>query len=119
MLGAFWMLYGAIGADVIDYDELETGQRREGAFMACGTYLMKIGMALGIGMSGFILDWTGLDASLDGNQPEGTLDRIRFLFAAIPICGLVLAFVSLRLFGLTQERMGEIRSELEERRGTV
>jgi len=27
-----WMLYGAICADVIDYDELHTGKRREGLF---------------------------------------------------------------------------------------
>jgi len=80
---------------------------------------MKIGMALGIGMSGFILDWTWFDAALKGDQPDGTLDRIRFLFAVIPITGLVLAFVSLRLFGLTQSRMQEIRARLEERRGTV
>jgi GPH family glycoside/pentoside/hexuronide:cation symporter len=31
-----WMLYGSICADVIDYDELHTGKRREGSFTSCG-----------------------------------------------------------------------------------
>ena len=38
----FWMMFGSIGADVIDYDELENGVRREGAFSACGSYIMKM-----------------------------------------------------------------------------
>lgn len=49
------MLYGSIGADVIDYDELEHRKRREGAFTACGQWVMKLGQAVGIGCSGIVL----------------------------------------------------------------
>jgi GPH family glycoside/pentoside/hexuronide:cation symporter len=117
--GAFWMLYGSIGADVVDYDELQTGKRREGAFMSCSTYLMKIGLAIGIGCGGFVLAATGFDAALGADQPEVALTRIRIVFMVIPIAGLVLAFTSVLLFGLTRQRMTEIRAELELRRGTV
>jgi GPH family glycoside/pentoside/hexuronide:cation symporter len=44
---------------------------------------------------------------------------IRFLLAAIPIVGLVLAIVALMRFPLTQEKMAEIRGQLEARRGKV
>lgn len=115
----FWMLYGSIGADVMDYDELESGKRREGAFSACGSYLMKIGLAIGLGGSGVVLQWTGFDAALGGDQAPETLDQIRLYLAGIPIIGLVLAFVSLLFFGLTRERSEEIRAELEARRGTI
>jgi GPH family glycoside/pentoside/hexuronide:cation symporter len=117
--GGFWMMYGAIGADVIDYDELETGKRREGAFAACGTYLMKFGLAIGIGFSGVVLAATGFDAELGANQIPEALYMIRILFLAIPIAGLAFAFVALKMFGLSRERMTDIRTQLEQRRGKV
>ena len=40
------MLYGSMTADVMDYDELESGKRREGAFAACGSWIMKFGDGL-------------------------------------------------------------------------
>ncbi|ACB75597.1 MFS transporter [Opitutus terrae] len=115
----FWMLDGAIGGDVIDYDELETGKRREGAFTACGSWIMKVGMALGAGASGVILSVTGFDAALGGGQTEHTLFMIRFLLAVVPIAGILLALVMIYFFPLTPEKMAEIRQQLEVRRGKV
>jgi glycoside/pentoside/hexuronide:cation symporter, GPH family len=115
----FWMLSSSMVADVIDYDELETGQRREGAFKACESWFMKLGMALGVGMSGYILDATGFDAKLEGNQSPQAIFWIRFTFSAIPVAGLLLAMFALSRYRLTQERMAEIRAQLEARRGKV
>jgi glycoside/pentoside/hexuronide:cation symporter, GPH family len=115
----FWMLDGAIGADVIDYDELQTGKRREGAFTACGSWIMKVGMAVGAGASGIILSATGFDATLGGNQTEYTIFMIRFLLAAVPIAGIALALVMIYFFPLTPKKMAEIRTQLEARRGKV
>jgi GPH family glycoside/pentoside/hexuronide:cation symporter len=115
----FWMLDGAIGADVIDYDELQTGKRREGAFTACGSWIMKVGMAVGAGASGVILSMTGFDATLGGGQTAHTLFMIRFLLAAVPIAGILLALVMIYYFPLTPAKMAEIRVQLEARRGKV
>jgi GPH family glycoside/pentoside/hexuronide:cation symporter len=115
----FWMLYGSITADVIDYDELETGKRREGAFSACGSWILKLGMGIGNWASGEILERTGFNAALGGNQTEHAIFMIRFLLAAIPILGLVVALVLLTRFPLTPEKMAEIRQRLEARRGAV
>ena len=115
----FWMLYGSIGADIIDYDELEYGKRREGAFTACGSWIMKVGQAVGIGASGFVLSATGFDASLGANQSPEAIWNIRFYLAAIPVIGLVIALIMLARFTLTQRRSLEIREELEARRGKV
>ena len=117
--GGFWMLYGAMGPDVIDYDELETGKRREGAFTSCGTWIMKVGLALGIGASGLVLALTGFKAELGGNQVAGALTNIRLFFSIIPIAGLLFAMFALARFGLTPEKMAEIRAQLEVRRGKV
>ncbi|MDQ8205131.1 MFS transporter [Pelagicoccus sp. SDUM812003] len=116
---AFWMMYGSIGADVIDYDELQSGKRREGAFTACGTYVMKIGMVLGTFITGFVLDWTGFDAELGGDQDPSAIFWIRFLFAAVPIAGIVVSFIMIVSFPLSREKMREIRQQLEARRGAV
>jgi|GEM_PF-363488 len=115
----FWTLYGSIGADVIDYDELESGKRREGAFSACGSWIMKVGMAIGAGCSGIILSATGFDAALGADQLPSAIFWIRFLLAAIPVIGLIIAFFALRRFGLDQDTMYDIRGQLEDRRGEV
>ncbi len=115
----FWTLEGSIAADVMDYDELETGKRREGSFAACKSWIMKFGMALGALASGEILARTGFDAKLGSAQSEHALFMIRFLLAAIPIIGYLVSLFALSKFRLTPEKMADIRRQLELRRGTV
>jgi len=115
----FWMLFYSLLADVVDYDELQTGRRREGAFSACVSWISKMGMALGAGCSFFILQWVGFDAKLEGNQSDYTLFMIRLLLAAIPVVGMIVALIALAKYPLTQAKMAEIRQQLEARRGKV
>jgi GPH family glycoside/pentoside/hexuronide:cation symporter len=114
----YWTLSGSIGADVMDYDELEGGSRREGSFVACGSWINKVAMAGGAGISFFILGWIGFDSSVDQQTPHAIF-MIRFLFAVIPIAGLAFSLFALTYFPLTQEKMAEIRRQLEARRGKV
>lgn len=114
----FWLLDGSMRADIIDFDELQTGKRREGAFEACISWIGKVGMAVGAGVSFFILDWIGFENSAAHQTPH-VLFMIRFWLAAIPIAGLIVALIALVRFPLTQEKMAEVRAELEARRGKV
>ncbi|MDC8787060.1 MFS transporter [Roseateles koreensis] len=114
----FWTLYGSTVADVIDYDELETGQRREGSFAACQSWISKVGIALGVGASGWILQLTGFDSKAPV-QTEHAIFMIRILLSGIPVIGLVIALIAILKFSLTEERMREIRVGLEARRGRV
>jgi GPH family glycoside/pentoside/hexuronide:cation symporter len=113
-----WMLHGSIGADVVDYDELKTGVRREGSFAACGSYLLKLGNSAGQIVSGLILTWAGFNAAVAVQAPD-TIFWIRFTLAAIPIAGFVVAIIVIQRLSLTKERCEEIRLTLEQRRGTV
>jgi GPH family glycoside/pentoside/hexuronide:cation symporter len=115
----FWILYGSMTADVIDCDELETGKRREGAFAACASWILKLGVALGSWASGELLEQVGFNSSLGGNQTPHAIFMIRFLLASIPVIGLVVALIFLIRFPLSQQKMAEIRQKLEARRGTV
>ncbi|WP_457322464.1 MFS transporter [Roseateles sp. P5_E11] len=115
----FWTLYNATLGDVVDYDEMQTGQRREGSFSACQSWISKVGIALGTGASGWILQFTGFDAKLEALQTPHAIFMMRILLSTIPVIGLVLALVSLLRFELTEKRMAEIRVQLEATRGQV
>lgn len=116
---SIWMIHGSIGADIVDYDELHTGERREGAFASFGSWILKLGNSLGNGIiPGLILKYSQFDASLPQQTPD-TILWIRSSLAIFPILGLTTAIIFMLTFPLTKERVLEIRKELEARRGTV
>ena len=112
------MLHSSIGADIIDYDELKTGERREGSFTACASYILKLGNSLGYYFSGLILTWAGFTWKLKVQAPE-TIFWIRSSLATLPIAGLVIAIIFVLRVPLTKQKIEEIRRQLEARRGTV
>ncbi|HEY4080358.1 MAG TPA: MFS transporter [Burkholderiaceae bacterium] len=114
----FWTLYGSAMADVLDHDELDTGQRREGSFAACASWTSKVGLALGNSASGWILQFTGFDSKLQV-QGEQSIFLIRVLLSGVPICGLLIAMIIVSRYFLTEQRVHEIRVALEARRGAV
>jgi glycoside/pentoside/hexuronide:cation symporter, GPH family len=114
-----WMLHSSIGADIIDYDELHTGKRREGSFTACGSYILKLGNSMGYFLSGLILQWCGYDAALGKSQTPETIFWIRASLASVPVIGLIFAIFFISRFSLTKQKCEEIRRALEEKRGTV
>jgi len=114
----FWTLYGSAMADVLDHDELHSGLRREGAFAASGSWISKVGLALGNSASGWILQFTGFDAKLPV-QGEHAVFMIRVLLSGLPIVGLLVAIAIVSRYFLSEQRMHEIRDQLEARRGTV
>jgi len=57
---------------------------------------------------------------IGGNlQDPQALLLIRVFLMVIPVAGLLLAILALFRFGLSPQRMNEIRHQLEARRGTV
>jgi len=115
----FWTIYNSLLTDVIDYDELETGKRREGSFSACQSWISKVGMALGAGASGWILDATGFSAELQGAQSEQTIFWIRLMLSVVPVVFISAAVVAIVKFPLSKETMRELRTNLETMRGKV
>ncbi|MFQ5952391.1 MAG: MFS transporter [Candidatus Omnitrophota bacterium] len=115
---SIWMLHSSIGADIIDYDELNTHERREGSFTACASYILKLGNSLGYFFSGLILTWVGFTWKLKVQAPE-TIFGIRASLAFLPIVGLIIAIIFVLRMPLTKKKSAEIRRQLEERRGKV
>lgn len=105
--------------DVIELDELRTGQRREGLFYAFMVFLQKIGLAMGLFLVGLALDQAGFIETVPGQpspvQPPSVLLAIRLAIGPFPtialICGLVLAY----FYPITREVHAEILLKLQER----
>jgi GPH family glycoside/pentoside/hexuronide:cation symporter len=115
-----WVVLPSMITDVIDYDELRSGKRREGAFSSAWSWTIKAGMVTASVFAGRILDrFTGFDAALRGAQSPETMLWIRLLFACVPIAACIVALIFLSRFDLSKERMASIRRDLEARRGVV
>jgi GPH family glycoside/pentoside/hexuronide:cation symporter len=113
-----WTVHGALGADVIDHDELATGKRREGAFTSSGSYIMKLGNSMGYYLAGLVLEHTGFNSEVSV-QPESVIFAIRFFLMAIPVAGLAVTLFAIFRYSITHQRADAIRAELESRRGNV
>jgi len=116
-LGGLFTLMGSMIADVCDYDELQTNERREGMFGSIYWWVVKLGMALALAAGGFLLNATGFDVALQGNQTEDTIFMMRFFDVFVPMLTSALAIWAVYCFPITEEKAHEIRAELEKRRG--
>ena len=116
-LGALFTLMGSMIADVCDLDELETYQRREGMFGSIYWWVVKLGMALALAGGGFLLNATGFDVDLNGNQTERAIFLMRLFDVMVPFVCSGLAIWAVYAFPITEEMAHEIRLKLEQRRG--
>ncbi|NDJ26046.1 MFS transporter [Nostoc sp. B(2019)] len=106
--------------DVIELDELQTGQRREGIFYGFMVLLQKFGLAFGLFIVGNALQVYGFKESVPGQstlpiQPDSALLAIRIAIGPLPticlICGLFLTY----FYPITREMHAEIMLKLKER----
>lgn len=110
----------AIVADVIDVDELQTGERREGLYTGYLVFLRKFATGVLVFGVGQLLSVTGFISSTTGSQfieqPAAALNAMRFLVTVIPAVALALSLVLAWRFPLDREAYDAIRRELEMRR---
>ena len=116
-LGGLFTLMGSMIADVVDLDEITTGERREGMFGSIFWWVVKLGQSVAILAGGFLLHSTGLDPALGANQPGGTIFRLRFYDAFVPLIASAFAILVIHRYPITETRALGVREELERRRG--
>ncbi|MDP0495464.1 MAG: MFS transporter [Verrucomicrobiota bacterium JB024] len=117
---AIWMLIPSMQADIADYDELNTGERREGSFSSISSWFFKLAMTLTTGVSGVIITLTGFDVVKYGKaQPPEVLQRMLEWYVFMPMVLWVIALFMLSRYKLTHGKVMEIRTQLEARRGVV
>ncbi|NER84236.1 MAG: MFS transporter, partial [Leptolyngbya sp. SIO1D8] len=101
--------------DVIELDELQTGQRREGIFYAFMTLLQKMGLAIGLFLVGAALELSGFLAE-QTTQPDSALLAIRAFMGPIPLVLLLFGIVLCYLYPITRAVHAEILLKLSEQR---
>ena len=111
--GATLAIPSAIQADVIDYDELRSGERREGLYVGLWSISKKLAAAAGVGIGLSLLGAAGYRPGTD--QPESVILMLRLLYAAVPcVCNAVAIVIAAR-YPINGEIHKQIRYAVDER----
>ena len=106
----------SIQADIIDYDEYTTDQRKEGSYLAVWNFVRKAAGSVTALVTGWVLQGTGYDAE-SAQQSEEVKFAIRALFCLLPaVCYAIGALLFTR-FSLGEAEHTRIRRVLDERAG--
>jgi GPH family glycoside/pentoside/hexuronide:cation symporter len=106
----------SIFPDVIEADELATGQRREATYYGFLVFLQKSGSALALAFMQEILHLTGYVAGAE--QSATVLLALRLLMGPLPALLLTLSIILAWRYPLTRERHAALRAQLAARRAT-
>jgi glycoside/pentoside/hexuronide:cation symporter, GPH family len=108
--------------DIIELDELRTGQRREGIFYSFVVFIQKICLGLAVALMLESLGWAGYlkpVGNIAQNQPDAVLNIIRFFIAPVPAIALFLGLILTYFYPITKEAHAEILLQLERRKNRV
>jgi GPH family glycoside/pentoside/hexuronide:cation symporter len=107
-----WSMLG----EVIDEDELASGERREGIYVGFFTFLRKLGGSLAVALVAVALDLCGFVGGLPREeQAPLALDAIRVLTSLVPAGLLLLAVLVARGYPLDRAAHTRILDEIERR----
>ena len=104
----------ALKAEVIDYDEYLTGERKEGAYFAGWSFMNKLAGGIMVGLVGYSLEWSGYveNAAVQTDLAKNTMIA---LAAGVPLVGYGIGALAFMRFSLSEEEHVRIRRELDER----
>jgi Na+/melibiose symporter-like transporter len=104
-----WSMLG----EVVDEDELDSGERREGIYNGVFTFLRKLAGAVAVFVALALLDLLGMQK--DGPQNNAVILAVRLMSSVVPAACLVVAIAFARGYPLTRRRHEEIVRELDAR----
>lgn len=110
-----WMLPGAIGPDVLEWEELHHGERHEGGFYGIWMLIQKTGGGIALFAMGFLLELIGFVPDVEPTAE--TIRGLRWLYAGTPFVVTAIAVVVISRYPLTREVYADVRRQLEDRRG--
>jgi len=109
--------------DIIELDELQTGQRREGIFYGFMVLLQKLGLAIALFLIGQVLELAGFVPQVPGGpvpeQPASALLAIRWAIGPLPMLVLIGSLVLAYFYPLSREVHSQIRQQLSQRRAAA
>jgi GPH family glycoside/pentoside/hexuronide:cation symporter len=103
----------SIQADIIDYDELRTGERKEGAYFAVWNFVRKSAYGVAAMGVGGLLGLVGFEPN--AVQSEEARMGMRMLFSFVPGACFLVATLAFSRFRLDEAEHAEIRRQLDAR----
>jgi sugar (glycoside-pentoside-hexuronide) transporter len=104
----------AIFPDVIEYDEMKTGKRREGIYYGFGSFLRQLSTSGVIFVAGIALEVSGFVPNVE--QSRSSLLAIRFLAGVFPSILVLCGIISIFFYPITKETHTRILRVLEKKR---
>ena len=102
-------------ADADDYGEHSHGRRMTGLIFSGALFALKLGMALGGAILGWLLAYFGYQGDAATQTPEA-INGILLTFTIVPALGHFALIWVVSRCKLTEEASERIRAELEERK---
>lgn len=103
----------SIKADVIDYDEYLTDERKEGAYLAVWNLIRKSAASVTALITGFALQLSGFEPNVV--QSETTQFTMRAVFALLPGGCYIIGALLFMTFSFNEKEHGEVREILTRR----
>lgn len=120
-IASAYVLPWAMIPDVIEMDELQTGQRREGSFYAFASFFQKLGTGIALWALGQALAKAGYLTPVEGQplplQPDAAINAIRLAIGLIPAVLLVVSILFAWRYPITRQEHHHLREQLFERGG--
>jgi GPH family glycoside/pentoside/hexuronide:cation symporter len=113
-MGALFILIPAIMADVVDYDELRTGKRREAQFTSLAGLIPKFVSVFAAALPLAVLGAVGYNPAMTSLSSDAVL-TIRILFALIPALFNVFVLVIIRRYPIGKQIHETIRDGIHAR----
>jgi GPH family glycoside/pentoside/hexuronide:cation symporter len=112
--GATLAIPSAIQADVIDYDELLTGERREGQYIGLWSIAKKLAAAVGVGAGLSVLGLVGYIPNVE--QTAQVQFTLRTLYALVPcVCNTIAFFIALA-YPISSSKHKDIREAIAQKK---
>ncbi|NHZ85380.1 MAG: MFS transporter [Planctomycetia bacterium] len=98
--------------DTIEFDELQSGMRREGVFSGIWSSTQKTAYSVGPSIVGFTLSMSGfINTSV---QPESVETGVRIVFCIFTAVMILLSLLPFYKYDLTEERFEEIKLMIQQ-----
>ncbi|MBN1691557.1 MAG: MFS transporter [Dehalococcoidia bacterium] len=96
--------------DTVEYDQLQSGMRREGIFSGMWSAGQKIAYSVGPPIVGFALALSGFVT--DGVQPESVATGVRIVFCLFPAAMILLSFLPFSKYKMTEEEFEKVKAKI-------
>ncbi len=109
-----WVFPWSMLPDVVEYDQVMTGERHEGIYYGMWSFLGKFTGALGIAVSGWALKLFGYNGYLSGQSTRALLG-IRLFFGPVPAIVLIISLPLLIWYPITKKTHAELLQKITQK----